>query len=197
MYSFRSNQSGSSLSRKDKCNADICSLRGLWWLCDLDALHVVLKPRSPISSRSKCSNKHPHNTWHGRVLEVCSIAGKCTCPRILDHDFADLFVPKTVHVNCLYNIHKRNPPALDNEPRYTDVRGLTGFKIEALYARVSILAFLGILKKGSSSFADPGQETTDLGIQQTAGEPKDPISAPVGDELDGKVSSNTLNRLGN
>lgn len=102
---------------------------------------------------------------------------------------------KAVHVNCLYNIHKRTPPALDNEPRYTDVRGLTSFKIEALYARVSILAFLGILKKGSSSFADPGQETTDLGIQQSTGEPNDLIIAPVSDDLDGKISSNGLNRL--
>lgn len=197
MYSFRSNQSGSRLSREDKCYADICSLCGLWWLCDIDALHVVFKPRYPISSRSKCPNKHPHNTRYGGVLEVCSIAGKCTSALILNHDFANLLVPKTVHVNCLYNIHKRTPPSLDDEPRYTDVRGLTGFKIEALYARVSILAFLGILKKGSSSFADPGQENTDLGIQQSAGESNNPKSAPVGGELDGMLSSKGLKRLGN
>jgi hypothetical protein len=102
-------------------------------------------------------------------------------------------VPKSIHVICLYNIHKRNPPVLDNEPKY----GLTSFKIEALYARISILAFLGILQKGSSSFADPGQETTDLGIKQSAGEPKAPFIAPVSDELDGKVPSNDLNKFGN
>jgi hypothetical protein len=95
----------------------------------------------------------------------------------------------------LYNIHKRNPPTLDNEPKYIDVRRLTSFKIEALYARVSILAFLGILQKGASSFADPGQETTDLGIRQTAGERNDPVSGPLSDKLDGKVSSNSLNRF--
>jgi hypothetical protein len=106
-------------------------------------------------------------------------------------------VTKTVHINCLYNIHKKNPPALDNEPKYTDICGLTSFKIEALYARVSILAFLGILQKGSSSFADPGQETTDLGIKQSAREPNSPNSGSVGDNFDGKIFSNGLNRLGN
>jgi hypothetical protein len=71
---------------------------------------------------------------------------------------------KTVHVKCLYNIHKRSPPLIDNEPRYGDVRQLLDFKVEALYARMSILQFLGILKKGPSSFAEPGHETSDLGI---------------------------------
>ena len=92
---------------------------------------------------------------------------------------------KTVHVNCLYNIHKRNPPALDNEPKYIDVRGLTSFKIEALYARVSILTFLGILQKGSSSFQDPGQETIDLGIQRSSSELNDPVDE-TNVELGGK-----------
>lgn len=150
---------------------------------------MVFKPRYSISRRSKCPSKYPCNTWYGRVLEVCSTAGECTSILLLDHDFANLLVPKTVHVNCLYNIHKRTPPSLDDEPRYTDVRGLTDFKIEALYARVSILTFLGILQKGSSSFADPGQENTDLGIQQSAGGSDNPTSAPVGGELDGKISS--------
>ncbi|KAK5062508.1 hypothetical protein LTR84_004581 [Exophiala bonariae] len=95
----------------------------------------------------------------------------------------------TVHVNCLYNIHKRNPPTLDNEPKYIDVGELTSFKIEALYARVSILTFLGVLQKGSSSFADPGQETTDLGIEPSVAEGNDLMGGPVGDDLDGPVET--------
>lgn len=86
-------------------------------------------------------------------------------------------------MNCLYNIHKRDPPSLDNEPRYTDIRGLTGFKVEALYARVSILEFLGILRKGPSNFAEPGQETTDLGIKESTTGPD--VSLSTVDELHG------------
>lgn len=90
----------------------------------------------------------------------------------------------------MYNIHKKNPPALDNEPKNTDVRGLIGFRIEALYARVSILEFLGILQKGPSSFAEPGQENTDLGIKQTASELDIPVGAATADELHGNTSTN-------
>jgi hypothetical protein len=68
----------------------------------------------------------------------------------------------------LYNIHKKNPPVIDNEPKYGDIRQFTNFKVEALYARVSILEFLGIIQKGPSSFAEPGQETSDLGIMEDA-----------------------------
>lgn len=93
-------------------------------------------------------------------------------------------------MNCLYNIHKKNPPALDNEPKYADIRALTGFKIEALYARVSILEFLGILHKGPSSFAEPGQETTDLGIKQNVNGAADLVSATIIEDMHGETLMN-------
>ncbi|KPI35905.1 uncharacterized protein AB675_10409 [Cyphellophora attinorum] len=98
--------------------------------------------------------------------------------------FAELL---TVHVTCLYNIHKRDPPSLENEPRHANVRGLTDFKVEALYARVSILEFLGILRKGPSNFTEPGQETTDLGIKEGASAAE--ISVNAGDGLSESLDS--------
>jgi hypothetical protein len=87
-------------------------------------------------------------------------------------------------VNCLYNIHKKNPPVIDNEPKYGDIRQFTSFKVDALYARISILEFLGILQKGPSSFAEPGQEISDLGIMEDAGGPD---GANIVDESCGKL----------
>jgi hypothetical protein len=79
LYSLRSHQRGAGVKRKDKCYADFRGLRGLRRLCDIDTLHVGLKSRSPISSSSKCSDKYTHDTRYGRVLEVCSIAGRHLC----------------------------------------------------------------------------------------------------------------------
>jgi hypothetical protein len=94
---------------------------------------------------------------------------------------------ETVHVNCLYNIHKRNPPTLNDEPKYADIQGLTSFRIEALHARVSILEFLGILRTGPSSFAEPGHETVDLGIKEGAEVASVPVVAHVVGEIHGEA----------
>lgn len=70
MYSVRLDWSRHSLARQVKCHADLCSLRGIWWLCYLDPVHVVLQHRGLIPGTSKCSNEYPHDTWYGRLLEI-------------------------------------------------------------------------------------------------------------------------------
>ncbi|KAK3650409.1 hypothetical protein LTR56_006388 [Elasticomyces elasticus] len=89
----------------------------------------------------------------------------------------------SVHVRCLYNIHKQNPPALENEPKYVDIHKLTEFRIESLYARVSILEFLGILRRGRGSYTEPGEETTDLGIRQSRPEADTMTGLPAIDDF--------------
>lgn len=51
---------------------------------------------------------------------------------------------------------------------------------------MSILEFLGILRSGPSSFAEPGHETIDLGIKGGAEEASVPMAAQVVDELPGE-----------
>ncbi|KAK4498842.1 hypothetical protein PRZ48_009352 [Zasmidium cellare] len=106
----------------------------------------------------------------------------------------------SIHVRCLYNIHKSNPPVLEDEPKYVDISRLTAFKVESLYARVSILEFLGILQKGQSGLVEPGKETTDLGIGQTPQQETNsafdnPGQAPARPELSDLMQSQQWNLL--
>lgn len=46
-----------------------------------------------------------------------------------------------------------------------DIKKLVGFKINAAYARISILGFTGILRSKGDGYLNPGEESNDLGIQ--------------------------------
>ncbi|KAH7148209.1 hypothetical protein EDB81DRAFT_791762 [Dactylonectria macrodidyma] len=72
-----------------------------------------------------------------------------------------------VHVRCLFNIHNKGPTILEDEPKYLDTSKLTNFTINATYARASILEFTGILRSMGDGYVKPGEETKDLGIQET------------------------------
>ncbi|KAH7148987.1 hypothetical protein B0J13DRAFT_295137 [Dactylonectria estremocensis] len=73
-----------------------------------------------------------------------------------------------VHVRCLYNIHNKGPTILEDEPKYLDTSKLTNFTINAVYARASILEFTGILRSKGDGYVKPGEETKDLGIQESS-----------------------------
>ena len=62
-------------------------------------------------------------------------------------------------------MHAKNPVPLENEPKYLAVGKLKGFRISASHARDSILGHNSILWGGGDGFAKPGEEVTDLGIQ--------------------------------
>ena len=46
-----------------------------------------------------------------------------------------------------------------------DIKKLLDFKLNAVYARTSILGFVEILRSQGDGFANPGEESNDLGIQ--------------------------------
>ncbi|KIX09067.1 uncharacterized protein Z518_00145 [Rhinocladiella mackenziei CBS 650.93] len=70
-----------------------------------------------------------------------------------------------IHVRYLYKIHARNPIVLENEPQFIDAKKLTSFKINAVYARESILGHNRILWTRGNGYAKQGEEVTDLGIE--------------------------------
>lgn len=59
-------------------------------------------------------------------------------------------------------MHKRSPPVLSNEPRYTDGSVLATFNADLLAAKSSILEFTGILRSGDNGYVIPGEESRDL-----------------------------------
>ncbi|KAK5061460.1 hypothetical protein LTR84_008003 [Exophiala bonariae] len=73
-----------------------------------------------------------------------------------------------IHVGCLYNIHKSHAPILEDEPKNVDIQKLIDFKIDAAYARTSILGFVAILRNRGDGVADRGDENKDLGIQDSS-----------------------------
>jgi hypothetical protein len=65
-----------------------------------------------------------------------------------------------IHVRCLYNIYKRNPVALEDEPKNIAVAKLINFKVEASRARSSILDPVGVVhSKEDNGLAKQGEES--------------------------------------
>lgn len=62
-------------------------------------------------------------------------------------------------------VHKERATVLEDEPKNMDISKLTQFKANATHARASILEFTGILRSRLGGYVKPGEETTDLGIQ--------------------------------
>ncbi|KAH6949292.1 hypothetical protein DER45DRAFT_581033 [Fusarium avenaceum] len=67
-----------------------------------------------------------------------------------------------VYARCLHDTHKRNPPTISNEPRYTDGSVLSSFDVDLLAAKSSILEFTGILRSGDNGYVKSGEESRDL-----------------------------------
>ncbi|KAK6371287.1 hypothetical protein LTS17_009018 [Exophiala oligosperma] len=70
-----------------------------------------------------------------------------------------------VFVRCLYNVHKKNPVVLEDEPKHIDPRKLTNFRVNAPHAQASILEFNRILRSKNDGYLSPGQLET-IGIEQ-------------------------------
>jgi hypothetical protein len=73
-----------------------------------------------------------------------------------------------IHVGYLYGIHRCNPPHLDDEPKNVDISKLVSFEIRAAYARASIIGFVEVLRSKGDGYSIPGQETKDLGIEESS-----------------------------
>ncbi|SPJ78268.1 uncharacterized protein FTOL_06657 [Fusarium torulosum] len=67
-----------------------------------------------------------------------------------------------IYARCLYDMHKRNPPLIPNEPRYTDGSVFSSFNTDLLAAKSSILEFTGILRSGDNGYVKPGEESRNL-----------------------------------
>lgn len=76
-----------------------------------------------------------------------------------------------IYVRCLHNVHQKHPIVLENEPKYTDPRKLTSFKINAPYAQASILEFSAIIRGMDGGFVNSGEEG-ELEVEQESGESK-------------------------
>ncbi|KPM45635.1 hypothetical protein AK830_g918 [Neonectria ditissima] len=76
--------------------------------------------------------------------------------------FAELL---KIHVRCLFSAYQNNPTTLDDEPKFINPTELTSFRINATFARASILEFTGVLRPKGHGYVKPGEETWDLGIQ--------------------------------
>ena len=85
-----------------------------------------------------------------------------------------------VHVHCLYNVHKKLPAILEDEPRHIDPKKLTSFKIIAPYARASILEYVGALR-----YVKQGEEE-DLGIEDHSVRMESQSRVSTSIELEGK-----------
>ena len=59
----------------------------------------------------------------------------------------------------MYNIYKRHPAVLDDEPKHTDIKQLMQCPVKSTRARASILEFTGILQSKSDGFTRPGDES--------------------------------------
>jgi hypothetical protein len=70
----------------------------------------------------------------------------------------------------LYNVHRGRPVILEGEPKYVDSAKLTSCKINATYARTSILEYTGILMSRGDGYVRPGEENNDLGIEDDSSE---------------------------
>jgi hypothetical protein len=60
------------------------------------------------------------------------------------------------------------PNDLEDEPRHVDVRKLIDIKVDASYARTSILGFIEILRPKGDGYVNSGDESNDLGIQKVS-----------------------------
>lgn len=69
-------------------------------------------------------------------------------------------------MGCLYELHRAQANELEDEPRHLDIRRLVDFKVNASYARISILGFIDILRPKGDGFVNSGDESNDLGIQR-------------------------------
>ncbi|CAJ0552245.1 Ff.00g062240.m01.CDS01 [Fusarium sp. VM40] len=67
-----------------------------------------------------------------------------------------------VYARCLHDTHKRDPPIISNEPRYTDGSVFSTFNVDLLAAKSSILEFTGILRSGDNGYVKSGEESLDL-----------------------------------
>ena len=70
-----------------------------------------------------------------------------------------------MHVGCLYNIHRRRHIVLEGEPMSVDIQKLTSNRINARYARTSILEFNGVLWKKGGGLPASDQVPKNLGIE--------------------------------
>ncbi|KAH8697046.1 hypothetical protein BGW36DRAFT_160144 [Talaromyces proteolyticus] len=90
-----------------------------------------------------------------------------------------------VRVHCLLRVYKRNQILIEDEPRYMDPNKLAHFKINAPRARESILGHIQTLWTIGDGYAKPGDENTDLGIEEEC-EPQ-----AVGPDLNNRAGSTT------
>lgn len=74
-------------------------------------------------------------------------------------------IPQDIHVQCLYSVHEKHPPLIQDEPKNSDISAFTGFRVNTLHARSSILEFAGILRSRGHGYVNSGEESSDLGIQ--------------------------------
>lgn len=58
----------------------------------------------------------------------------------------------------MYNIHKRQPSSLDNEPIHLEARQLTSFSIASADPPASIPDFTEVLRLNEDSYGTPGRE---------------------------------------
>ncbi|KAJ9609082.1 hypothetical protein H2200_006853 [Cladophialophora chaetospira] len=71
-----------------------------------------------------------------------------------------------IYVRYLYKMHAKDPVQLENEPKYLDASKLTGAKFSAVNARQTILSFNAIIWAKHGGFAKPGEEITDLELDE-------------------------------
>ncbi|KAF2428304.1 hypothetical protein EJ08DRAFT_671462 [Tothia fuscella] len=93
-----------------------------------------------------------------------------------------------VHARCLYNVHKKLPIILEGEPKLVDPAKLTSYRINATYARATILEYTGILVSPRDGYTRPGEENNDLGIEDDGSD----LRVQSRHEQGGKGSQNVM-----
>ncbi|KAF5632721.1 hypothetical protein F52700_6258 [Fusarium sp. NRRL 52700] len=94
-----------------------------------------------------------------------------------------------LYVRCLYDVHKRNPPTVCDEPKYMDIAALVDFEVDASLARSSILQFAGMLRSDENGYVKAGDETPDPTISSNG----DVLSNPqASDQAPNTNNTNTI-----